>query len=679
MSFNLNYLSLLSKQYPTVDAVCTEIVNLSSIINLPKGTEHFLCDIHGENEAFDHVMRNASGVVKRKIDDTFGDTLTDAEKKELATLVYYPQEKISLQKSILHNRELQNNSPKKNEMIRESVVVSGESITQGNAMLEWYETMMIRLVHLCRQSAYKYTRSKVRKAIPTHYQYIIEELLQENELSAMKQGYYQGIVDSILAIDCAENFIIALAELIRKLVVDHLHIIGDIYDRGNGAHHVMNTLKRHHSVDIQWGNHDVLWIGAACGSEVCIADAVRVSLRYANLETLQEGYGLNLTPLVRLALDHYQGEYAPTFQVNAQETHLREKDIDLLSRMQKAITVIQLKLEGQLIRRRPELQLAHRQLLHLIDFPAGTIALDGNVYPLIDTDFPTLDPQRPYELTVDEQDVVNKLKASFQHANDLQKHVKLLVDKGSMYKVYNGNLLYHGCIPLTNTGDFRKFELCGRALKGKALLDAFDEMVRKAYYAQEPQEKALALDMMWYLWCGAYSPLFGKNKMATFERYLIAEKETHKEVRNPYYDWYDDESVCVRLLGEFGLNEATSHIINGHVPVKVTAGEMPIKANGKLITIDGGFSKTYQKETGIAGYTLIFNSQGMHLVSHAPFESKERAIREDLDILPISVFIEKNQARMLVGDTDIGVGLKKDILALKSLLQAYRDGTVKEL
>jgi len=664
--YDLNYLKLLSKQYPTVDAVSSEIVNFSAIINLPKGTEHFMADIHGEHEAFEHVMRNASGVVKRKIDDTFGDTLTDAQKKELATLVYYPQEKIALQKSTI--TQLPEDEP-------------GEHNSQNSkdtALLEWYEIVMIRLIRLCRKSAYKYTHSKVRKAIPPHFQYIIEELLHENEHSVMKQGYYQGIVDSILAIDRTDDFIVVLAELIRKLVVDHLHIVGDIYDRGYGAHQVMDTLRRHHSVDIQWGNHDVLWIGAACGSEVCMADALRVSLRYANLETIEEDYGLNLTPLVRLALDHYQGKYASTFQVKVKQTNLREKDLDLLSRMQKAIAVIQMKLEGQLIMRRPELQLADRQFLHLIDYQAGTVILNGRLYQMIDADFPTVDPQHPYELTKDEQNVVNKLKVSFQHSTDLQKHARFLIDKGSMYKVYNGNLLYHACIPLTEKGDFQEFELCGQPLRGKALLDAFDEMVRKAYYAQDSHEKAQALDVVWYLWCGANSPLFGKSKMATFERYFIAEKETHKEVKNAYYALRDDESVCVRILSEFGLNVATSHIINGHVPVKVTSGEAPIRANGKLITIDGGFAKAYQKETGIAGFTLIFNSQGMHLVSHKPFESKERAIREDLDILPTSVFIEKNQARMLVGATDIGVGLKADIVTLKSLLEAYRDGSVKE-
>ena len=650
MPYDLEYLKLLSKQYPSVDAVSTEIVNLSAIVLLPKGTEHFLADLHGEHEAFDHVMRNASGVVKRKIDDVFGNTLTEGEKKSLATLVYYPREKLDLERVARPAEE----------------------------MAAWHEAMMLQLVRLCRQAAYKYTRSKVRKAIPVEFQYIIEELLHENEHDTMKQGYYQGILDSLTAIGRAEDFIVAIAELIRKLVVDHLHIIGDIYDRGKGAHLIMDTLRRHHTVDIQWGNHDVLWIGAACGSDVCMADAVRVSLRYANLETLQEGYGLNLSPLVRLALDKYAGGYASTFQVRSKEESLGETDLALLSRMQKAIAVIQMKLEGQLALRRPELGLDHRRLLEKIDLASGTVEVDGVRYPLLDKDFPTLDSSKPYELSADEKDVVDKLRLSFKHATDLQKHIRFLVDKGSMYKLFNGNLLYHGGIPLTKAGAFETFELCGKPLKGKALLDGFDDCVRRAYYSKDPEEKSQALDVVWYLWCGEKSPLFGKSKMATFERYFIEAKETHKEVKNAYYALRDEEEVCVRILSEFGLNAETSHIINGHVPVKVVKGEMPIKAGGKLITIDGGLSKAYQKVTGIAGYTLIFNSQGMHLVSHEPFESKERAVREDLEILPTSVFIEKNKSRMLVGDTDNGAVLKKDIEALKALLQAYRDGLIRE-
>jgi len=650
MSSDLNYLKLLARQYPNVESASAEIANLSAIINLPKGTEHFLADIHGEHETFDHVIRNASGVVKRKIDDAFGDGLTREEKKELATLVYYPQEKLAMVKASKTEEE----------------------------QLQWLESRMLYLVILCRQAAYKYSRSKVRKAIPRHFQYIIEEMLHENEESGMKRGYYKGIVASLLEIGRAEAFIVTIADLIRTLVVDHLHIIGDVFDRGPGAHHVMDTLKQHHSVDMQWGNHDALWIGAACGSDVCIADALRISLRYGNLETLQEGYGLNLAPLVRFAIEKYQGDYAPTFQVKAKQSHLREKDLTLLSRMQKAIAIIQFKLEGQLAERRPELGLGHRRLLHLMDLDEGTIEIDGNRYSLLDREFPTIDKEHPYDLTADEQDVLDKLRTSFLHSSSLQRDVRFLIDKGSMYKVFNGNLLYHGCIPMGPEGDFASFQLNGRPRSGKALLDGFDAMVRKAYYSTDQAEKALALDVVWYLWCGSFSPLFGKSRMSTFERYFLEEKETHKEIKNPYYIHREQEATCLRILEEFGLHGEGSHIINGHVPVKVTAGEVPIKAGGKLITIDGGFSKAYQKETGIAGYTLIFNSQGMNLVAHEPFETKEKAIRDDLDMLPTNVFIETGRPQMLVGDTDPGIGLKEDIVMLKQLLQAYRDGVIKE-
>lgn len=648
-------LELLARQYPNVDAVSAEIANLSAIINLPKGTEHFLADIHGEHEAFDHVIRNASGVVKRKIDDAFGDRLSPEEKRELATLVYYPREKIA------------------------RVKAEWAEAKQGETeLLAWQEEQMLRLMVLCRQAAYKYSRSKVRKAIPRHFQYIIEELLHGDDPGGMKQGYYKGIVTSLLEIGRAEAFLITAAELVRDLVVDHLHIIGDVYDRGPGAHRVMEILRQHHSVDMQWGNHDILWIGAACGSEVCMADALRITLRYGNLETLQEGYGLNLAPLMRFAMETYAGPYAPTFQVKSKTAGLRETDLDLLSRMQKAIAIIQFKLEGQLAQRRPELGLEHRCLLHRVDAERGTIQLDGTRYSLLDSAFPTLDPERPYELTRDEQEVVDRLRTSFLHSGVLQKDARFLVDKGSMYKIYNGNLLYHGCIPLTREGAFASFSLGGEALSGKALLDGFDAIVRKAYYAREPEEKALALDVVWYLWCGEFSPLFGKSRMATFERYFLAEKETHKEVKDPYYSFRDTEQTCARILEEFGLRGAGSHIVNGHVPVKVTAGEMPIKAGGKLITIDGGFSRAYQKVTGIAGYTLIFNSQGMNLVAHEPFESKERAIAENRDAVPTSVFIEADRPQMLVGDTDTGARLKADIRMLKDLLQAYREGRIKE-
>lgn len=661
MPYEMKYLELLSRQYPTKAAVSEEIINLSAILNLPKGTEHFLADVHGEHEAFDHVMRNASGVVRRKIDDAFGSTLTDKEKSELATLVYYPEERISLVKAQFSCGMDEDEPGCQNPRIR-----------------EWYALMIERLILLCRQSAYKYTRSKVRKTLPRHYQYIIEELLHENETSVMKQGYYRSIIENIVDIDRAEEFIVVIAQLIQKLVVDHLHIIGDIYDRGPGAEHVMDTLMAHHSVDIQWGNHDVLWIGAACGSLVCMADLVRISMRYGNLETMQDSYGLNLAPLVRLVNDHYQQDYAPTFQVKIKQEALREKDLILWSRMQKAIAVIAVKLEGQLALRRPELDLESRALLHRINYEKGTITLEGQVYELIDKDFPTVDPKNPYELTQDEQYCMDRMAKSFHGSARLQRHIHFLIDKGSMYKIHNGNLLYHGCIPLKENGEFQEFKLNGKPLSGRALLDGFDTLVRQAHYSNDPEKKALALDYVWYLWCGKYSPLFGKSKMATFERYFLAEKETHKEGKNPYFNLREEEETCTRILMDFGLSTASSYIINGHVPVKVKAGEIPIKAGGKLITIDGGFSRAYQKETGIAGYTLIFNSQGMNLVAHEPFELKEHSIREGIDMVHTSVFIEAGRDQVLVGDTDMGQGFKESIESLLDLLQAYRDGTLKE-
>ncbi|WP_430886356.1 fructose-1,6-bisphosphatase [Fusibacter sp. JL216-2] len=644
--YDLKYLQLLSKQYPTIDEVTTEVINLSAIINLPKGTEHFLTDIHGEHEAFDRVMRNASGVVKRKIGDTFGDLLTAEEKKSLATLVYYPKEKL--------------------DMIKSSDI----------EMKEWYRTTIYRLVLLSRAAGYKYTRSKVRKALPQSFAYIIEELLNEKENSEMKQTYYQSIINSIIDIDCADDFIIAMCQVIRKLVVDRLHIIGDIYDRGPGAHIIMDLLIGHHSVDVQWGNHDILWMGAAAGSESCIANTIRIALRYGNLETLEEGYGINLSALIRFTLETYKGAYSSKVRAKVKPTEFKEKDIDLLSRMQKAIAVIQFKVEGQLIERRPEFHMADRNIMETMNLEKGTVLVDGLEYKLNDTDFPTFDPQNPYKLTDEEREVLDKLKQSFMRSEKLKEHIEFLYNKGSMYLVHNQNLMYHGCIPIDDKGEFLAFNAHGYKYSGKALLDYFDHMARKAYFSHKAEEKAEALDTMWYMWCGELSPLFGKKKMATFERYFIDDKKTHKEIKNPYYELRSDEGVCTNVLKEFGLEKSFSHIISGHVPVKAADGEVPIKAGGKLIAIDGGFSKAYQKETGIAGYTLIFNSQGMVLVSHERFESKARSIEEDLDVLPTTVFIEKDQPRMYVGDTDVGREMKENIRALKALLSAYREGEI---
>lgn len=644
--YDLKYLQLLSKQYPTIDEVTTEVINLSAIINLPKGTEHFLTDIHGEHEAFDHVMRNASGVVKRKIGDTFGDLLTAEEKKSLATLVYYPKEKL--------------------ETIKSSDI----------EIKEWYRTTIYRLVLLCRAAGYKYTRSKVRKALPQSFAYIIEELLNEKENSEMKQTYYQSIINSVIDIECADEFVIAMAEVIRKLVVDRLHIIGDIYDRGPGAHIIMDLLMEHHSVDVQWGNHDILWMAAAAGSEACIANTIRIALRYGNLETLEEGYGINLSSLIRFTMETYKGPYSSKIRAKVKPFDYKEKDIDLLSRMQKAIAMIQFKVEGQLVQRRPEFNMSDRNLLETVDIEKGTVLVDGVEYVLNDSDFPTYDPKDPYKLTDDEIDVLDKLKQSFMRSEKLRDHMEFLYNKGGMYLVHNQNLMYHGCIPIDEKGDFLSYHAHGHEYSGKALLDYFDHMARKGYFSHNEVEREEALDVMWYMWCGELSPLFGKKKMATFERYFIDDKKSHKEIKNPYYELRSNEDICVKVLKEFGLEKSFSHIISGHVPVKAADGEIPIKAGGKLIAIDGGFSKAYQKETGIAGYTLIFNSQGMVLVSHEKFESKARSIAEDLDVLPTTVFIEKDQPRMYVGDTDVGKEMKDNIKALKALLSAYREGEI---
>jgi len=646
----LRYLKLLSRQFPNISSVSTEIVNLSAIVNLPKGTEHFLADIHGEHEAFDHVMRNASGVVKRKIDDVFAQTLSEDEKKSLATLVYYPKDKIRRVKDLY----------------------------QGDALNGWYAQSIYQLVRLCRAAGYKYTRSKVRKAIPENFKYIIEELLHENEQEVMKQAYYKAIIDQVIAIRSADAFIEAMSRLIRRLVVDQLHIIGDIYDRGNGAQRVMDILMRHHAVDIQWGNHDVLWIGAACGIDVCIADALRIALRYGNLETIEVGYGINLSPLVRLAMEFYPCEPGVQFSVRGKALNFNQRDLDLMARMQKAIAVIQFKLEGQMILRNPQFKMGHRMLLNRVDFVNGTLEDDGVVFTLNDVDFPTVDEQDPYQLTEREAEVMAKLKISFTQSQALQEHIRFLVDKGSMYKVHNGNLLYHGCIPLTDTGTFKALELEDKNLSGIALLDFFDEQVRMAFYHKQLEHRQKAMDWVWYLWCGSLSPLFGKEKMATFERYFIDDPRAHKEPKNAYFELREDESICSAILSEFGLKPEDSRIINGHVPVKVKKGELPVKAGGRLITIDGGFSKAYQKETGIAGFTLIYNSQGMALVAHEPFSSREQAVALNLDMVPTTVYFEMDRPQVFVGDTDVGHQLKLEIEALSKLLSCYQTGLLPQ-
>ncbi len=649
MKENLKYLKLLAKQYPTVESVSTEIINLGAIINLPKGTEHFLTDIHGEHEAFDHAMRNASGVVKRKIEDTFGKSLSDGDKNTLATLVYYPKEKLRLMRGQVHNVDM------------------------------WHKDTIYRLVLLCRAAGYKYTRSKVRKSLPETFSYIIEELFHEKENSEMKTTYYQSIINSIIETGCAEEFIIAICEVIRRLIVDRLHIIGDIYDRGPGAHIVLDVLEQHHSVDIQWGNHDILWMGAAAGSEACIVNALRIAIRYGSLETIEDGYGINLSPLIRFTYEFYDGPYADSFKTKVKDSTFKANYIDLLSKMQKALAIIQFKLEGQIIERRPEFNMTNRRVFDTLNFEDGTVEIDGVVYKMNDTFLPTINPESPYEMTDEELEVLEKLKHSFIHSEKLRKHTKFLYKKGSMHLVHNNNLLYHGCVPLTESSEFAEYRVGDHGVKGKSLYDYFEAMARKAYFESDGVVKDEALDVIWYIWCGALSPLFGKEKMATFERYFIDNKDAHKEKKNPYYDYRNNENACIKILKEFGLDSKYSHIINGHVPVKTVKGEMPIKAAGKMIAIDGGFAKAYQRETGIAGYTLIFNSRGMALVAHQPFKSKEMAIVDNHEVLPTPVFIEKDHPRMYVGDTDEGKEMKESIVALKELLKAYRSGAISQI
>ncbi|GLC29218.1 fructose-1,6-bisphosphatase [Clostridium omnivorum] len=646
---DLRYLRLLSNQYPTIHSACTEIINLQAIMNLPKGTEHFLTDIHGEYEPFNHVLKNASGVIKRKIGDIFGTTLSQKEIKSLATLIYYPEQKLDL-------------------------------ILKDETNLEdWYRITLYRLIEICRHVSAKYTRSKVRKALPPDFAYIIEELLHEYPNRRDKEEYYREIIKTIIKIDRANEFIIALSKLIQRLVVDRLHIIGDIFDRGPGANIVLDTLMNYHSVDIQWGNHDILWMGAAAGSEVCMATVLRISARYANLDTIEDGYGINMLPLATFAIEFYKNDPCESFKPKPDNIELTDKENMLIAQMHKAIAIIQFKLEGEIIKRRPQFNMNDRLLLEKINYKDGTIDIYGKTYALNDTNFPTIDPKDPYKLTKEERDLVDKLKSSFLNSDKLQKHVRFLFAKGSIYLRYNSNLLYHGCIPLDDDGGFSRINCNGKEYSGKTFLDRMEMLAREGYfYKEDPKAKLYGMDIMWYLWTGPNSPLFGKNRMTTFERYFINDVESHNETKNPYYKFRDDEKTCNKILEEFGLSSDISHIVNGHVPVKSKKGESPIKANGKLLVIDGGFSRAYQGQTGIAGYTLIYNSYGLLLVSHEPFESTQKAIEEETDILSTTVVLEQVVERKRVGDTDIGEELKSQIKDLEALLAAYRKGLIKE-
>lgn len=647
---NLKYLELLSEKYPSIQAASTAIINLSAQMQLPKATEHFLSDIHGEHGAFQHLVRNGAGSTWRKIEEMFANSMSRAERRSLATLIFYPELKFPLMLESVADKE------------------------------EWTRLTLVRLVKFCRSLTSKYRRQTVRQFLPEHLAETMEELLYDQDAVELKAEYYQSQIESIVATGSARVFITSLSELIRRLAVERLHIIGDIYDRGPGAHMIMDALMEHHHVDIQWGNHDILWMGAAAGSEACIANAVRICLRYGNMEALENGYGISLLPLASFALETYAEDPCDRFIPKAEEEgNFTAREIRLMAQMQKAIAVIQFKFESQIIKRRLQYQMTDRLLLEKIDYQQGTIELDGKQYSLLDKHLPTIDPQSPDTLTPEEVMVMEKIKHSFINSKKLQQHVRFLFSAGSIYLVRDSNLLYHGCIAMEENGEFKKFNVDGASFAGKAFLDRVDRLSRQGYFSvNNPAQKLYGMDAMWFLWCAPMSPLFGKEKMTTFERYFVKEKETHIEKRNAYYALRDSVDTAGKILKEFGLDPDKDHIINGHVPVKVSKGESPVKAGGRLLVIDGGFSKAYQGETGIAGYTLISNSRGLLLASHQPFESTQKAVVEEKDIDTHTEIIYTNPHRMRVCDTDRGQKIQEQINDLQSLLDAYREGLIKE-
>ena len=644
----LKYLSILAEKFPTIQSVCTEIINLEAILNLPKGTEHFLSDLHGEYESFLHILKNASGVIKTKIDEIFKNVMTQDERRRLATLIYYPKEKLELIKKETENMD------------------------------EFYRITLYRLIKICTVVGSKYSRSKVRKAIPKEYQYIIDELLHSNQNSYDKDIYYDKIIDSIISLGRADAFIIAISNLIQQLAVDHLHIIGDIYDRGPGPHIIIDELMKYHSIDIQWGNHDIIWMGAAAGSEACIFNVIRICARYNNLDILEEGYGINIRTITEFAMEEYGKEESSIFTPKNIDEKDSKFDQRVMEKTQQAAAIIQFKLEGKIIKRHPEYNMEDRLLLDKINYRKGKITIDGKTYHLIENYFPTIDPENPYELSAKEEEVVKKLVKSFKNSEKLQRHVQFLYSKGNIYKIYNNNLLIHGCVPMDENGEFVTTNVNGVELKGRNYLDYVEKIAREGYFETEGSEKREnGKDFLWYLWCGKNSPIFCKDKMKTFERYYLEEKETWEEIKNPFYNFENDENVSIKVLKEFGIDPNKGHIICGHIPVKFKAGESPIKANGKLFIIDGGLSKAYQKTTGIAGYTLRYSSYGLTLVAHEPFTSRENAIINETDLHSEKQLVEKVE-RKRIKDTDKGKELMAQIADLEKLLEAYKSGAISE-
>ena len=648
---DLRYLNLLSQSFPSVAAASTEIINLEAILNLPKGTEHFLADLHGEYQAFRHILKNASGNIKRKVNELFGSEIRESEKKELCTLIYYPEEKLELVKA------------------------SDEDIE------DWYHITIHQLVRVCRDVSSKYTHSKVRKSLPPDFCYIIEELLHERSDDTNKTAYVKVIVDTIITTGRADDFIIALCNVIQRLAIDQLHILGDIYDRGQGAHIIIDTLQHYHSWDIQWGNHDILWMGASAGNNACICNVLRLSLRYANLATLEEGYGINLVPLATFAMETYANDPCTEFQPKLLRSNdMDEKTRQLTAKMHKAIAILQFKEEARLFKRHPEWGMTDRCLFNNIDYDRAVCTIDGKEYAMTSCLFPTIDPQNPDRLTPEEDQLLEKLHHSFAVSEKLHKHISTILSHGCMYAIYNSNLLFHASIPLNNDGTLKSVELYkGERYSGLELMQRIGMLICSAFASDtDKEEHDYAVDYFLYLWCGTDSPLFDKSKMATFERYFLTDRDTYKEEKGNYFKLRDNAEVCDRILDAFGVSGSNRHIINGHVPVHASKGENPIKAGGRLMVIDGGFSEAYHKETGIAGYTLVYHSRGFQLVQHEPFTSAQDAINRGTDIKSTTQIVEMSAHRMLVADTDKGVELKSQINDLKELLYAYRHGYIKE-
>lgn len=641
------YLKLLSKEYKNTTEVAEEIINLKAILNLPKGTEVFLSDIHGEYAPFTHILNNGAGIIKSKIEETFENRITEKERNTLATLIYYPKEKLKLIKKETDNID------------------------------EWYAITLYRLVEVARKVSSKYTRSKVRKAINSGFEYIIDELLHSQVDSGKdKENYYKQIIETIIELDQADSFIIAISDLIKRMAIDHLHIIGDIFDRGRHPDFVLDRLMNFHSLDIQWGNHDILWMGAGCGNKANIATVVRICARYNNIGLLEDSYGINMRPLFTFAQKTYRNDECLNFMPKVFDYNKYDnRDRNHIAKIHKAITIIQFKIEGQMIKKHPEYHLDNRLLLDKMDIENGTIKIDGNLYEINDKNFPTIDKNNPYELTSEESEVMERLTESFVHSPSLQRHLKYLYTKGEMYTIFNKNLLFHGCIPTDENGELKEVEFMGKTLKGKAYFDEINDVVNKVFATKDLE----LLDIMWFLWISPNSPFFGKEKMATFESYFVKDKSTHKEPKSPYYKYSENEEFCIKVLKEFGLDREDSHILNGHVPVKAKDGESPIKANGKLLIIDGGFAKSFREKTGNAGYILTYNSNGLLLSQNKPFESVEKAIVEETDIISEIIVKKTGIIRKRVGDTDIGTKLKGEIADLQELIKAYKNGEIKEM